>query len=62
MDDFSWGSTRLGESFGFVNLEPELTTICVVVGDKGKKIVIHVSLLQSHDVTRWTSQLTLSSG
>lgn len=46
MDDFSWGSTRLGESLGFVNLELELTTLCVVVGDKGKKIVIHVSLLK----------------
>lgn len=46
MDDFSWGSTRLGESLGVANLELELTTLCVVVGDKGKKIVIHVSLLK----------------
>lgn len=30
--------------FGFVNLELELTAFFVVVGDKGKKIVIHVSL------------------
>lgn len=45
MDDFSWGLIRLGELFGFVNLELELIIICVVVGDKGKKIVIYVSFL-----------------
>ena len=43
MDDFSWGSTRLGESASSVRSTHSLTLMFLVVGEKGKKIVIHVS-------------------
>ncbi|RYF30020.1 MAG: hypothetical protein EOO38_32760, partial [Cytophagaceae bacterium] len=43
MDDFSWGSTRLGEynSSTVIGCPVSRLADCAVVGDKGKKIVIH---------------------